>query len=122
MNHEVKYKLLRECAEESATKLTRSERGRDVADALHAFLDGRISHLDGEGWEAVLDLLRCYRDGVPGTVLELLDPRMNQLVTDPPEIPACTFGGPFADHDYEPVWIGQQAGRKCRKCGEVDMG
>ena len=53
--------------------LNRSETGRATRKQLKAFLDGRISNLDMEGWEAVLGLLTVYNNGFPGSVLEALE-------------------------------------------------
>ena len=50
--------------------LKNSERGREVLEDLRPLLNGPLSGLDYDGWEAIDTLLLLYRGAWTGSVLE----------------------------------------------------
>jgi hypothetical protein len=63
------YKMI---IEQCADEMNRSSRGIAVKKQLRKFLNGPVSQLDGNHWESVEALLRLYRRGYQGSVLEAL--------------------------------------------------
>jgi hypothetical protein len=51
-------------------ELDRSPRGKRVKAQLRKFLDGDACSLDGDHWDSVEALIKFYRAGFKGTVLE----------------------------------------------------
>jgi hypothetical protein len=106
--------------------LLRTERGRDVMAELLPFCRGRVSALDGPGWDAVLALLQAYCDGFPGSVLEALEPVREVGLEESPVLAVVPLDDVIAikqaldlDNWTEQTGYGSTEGAKCPHCALI---